>query len=67
MTRPLRKAAAKQNRAEFLSLWAGQGLTLARKESASALIARLVEEMDIALDQLQSARQKMNRAVSVDG
>ena len=66
MTRPLRAAAAKQNRAEFLSLWAGQGLTLARKESASALIARLVDETDIAVYQLQSARRKMNRAVSVE-
>src|SRR5205085_10896342 len=29
LTRPLRTAAARQNRAEFLSLWAGQGLRLA--------------------------------------
>ena len=26
LTRPLRTAAAKQGRAEFLSLWAGQGV-----------------------------------------
>jgi nitronate monooxygenase len=44
LTRPLRTAAAKQGRAEFLSLWAGQGVRMARRESAEELVARLVEE-----------------------
>ena len=35
LTRPLRASAAKQDRSEFLSLWAGQGLRLARRESAA--------------------------------
>ncbi|HYX91439.1 MAG TPA: nitronate monooxygenase [Myxococcaceae bacterium] len=48
LTRPLRTAAAKQGRPEFLSLWAGQGVRLARRESASALIARLAREADAA-------------------
>ncbi len=44
LTRPLRSAAAKQGRAEFLSLWAGQGVRLARRLSAAELIARLADE-----------------------
>lgn len=49
LTRPLRAAAARQGRAEFLSLWAGQGIRLARRQSAAALIARLVRETDAAM------------------
>jgi nitronate monooxygenase len=53
LTRPLRTAAAKQGRAEFLSLWAGQGVRLARRQSAAGLIARLSKEIDATLDALQ--------------
>jgi nitronate monooxygenase len=53
LTRPLRTAAAKQGRAEFLSLWAGQGLRMARRQSAAELVARLAREMDAALASLQ--------------
>jgi nitronate monooxygenase len=53
LTRPLRTAAAKQGRAEFLSLWAGQGVRLARRQSAAELIARLAEEMDATVVSLQ--------------
>ena len=49
LTRSLRRESARQNRAEFLSLWAGQGLRLARRESAAALVSRLVEETRRAL------------------
>jgi nitronate monooxygenase len=49
LTRPIRTAAAKQDRAEFLSLWAGQGAQLARRQSASALVARLAVESEEAL------------------
>ena len=45
LTRPLRTAAAKQGRAEFLSLWAGQGLRLARRGPAGELVARLTAEI----------------------
>ena len=48
LTRPLRTAAAKLGRAEFLSLWAGQGVRLARRQSAPELIARLASEMQTA-------------------
>jgi nitronate monooxygenase len=58
LTRPLRAAAAKQGRAEFLSLWAGQGVRLARRQSAAELIARLARETESAIGALQSARTK---------
>jgi len=49
LTRPLRAAAAKAGRAEFLSLWAGQGVGLARRQPAAALVARLAAETEAAL------------------
>ena len=54
LTRPLRTAAARLGRAEFLSLWAGQGVRLARRQSASDLIARLAKETDATIAALQS-------------
>lgn len=49
LTRPLRTAAAKSGRAEFLSLWAGQGVRMARRQSAAELVAKLVKETDAAI------------------
>ena len=49
LTRPLRSAAAVQGKAEYLSLWAGQGLRLARRQTAAALVARLAQEAESAL------------------
>jgi nitronate monooxygenase len=49
LTRPLRTAAAKLGRAEFLSLWAGQGLHLARRLPAAMLVVRLVDETNAAV------------------
>lgn len=54
LTRPLRSAAAKLGRAEFLSLWAGQGVRLARRQSASDLVARLAKKTDAAIAALQN-------------
>ncbi len=53
LTRPLRTAAARQGRAEFLSLWAGQGVRLARRQSAAELIARLGGEIDATVATVQ--------------
>jgi nitronate monooxygenase len=53
LTRPLRAAAARQGRAEFLSLWAGQGVRLARRQSARDLIARLATEIEQTIAVLQ--------------
>lgn len=52
LTRPLRAAAAKAGRAEFLSLWAGQGVSLARREPAAALVRRLADETGSVLRRL---------------
>lgn len=49
LTRPLRAAAAKQGRAEFLSLWAGQGVRLARRQKAADLMAGLAAETEAAV------------------
>lgn len=62
LTRPLRTAAAKQGRSEFLSLWAGQGVRLARRQSAADLIARLATETDEALRKLSTARTETRDA-----
>ncbi|MGD1082279.1 MAG: nitronate monooxygenase [Candidatus Sulfotelmatobacter sp.] len=53
LTRPLRTEAAKQGRAEFLSLWSGQGVRLARRQSASEFVARLAKEIDAGIATLQ--------------
>jgi nitronate monooxygenase len=45
LTRPLRTAAGKAGRPEFLSLWAGQGVRLARRQSAAELLARIEAEL----------------------
>jgi nitronate monooxygenase len=56
MTRPLRSEAARQGRSEFLSLWAGQGVTMARRQSAGALIDRLSTETRAAIQHLVRTR-----------
>jgi nitronate monooxygenase len=54
-TRPLRTAAGKQGRAEYLSLWAGQGLGLARRQSAANLVARLADEANEVVGRLMAS------------
>ena len=46
LTGPLRVAAAKQNRPEFMSLWAGQGVARARPRPAGDLIGELAAELE---------------------
>jgi nitronate monooxygenase len=60
LTRPLRTAAARQGRAEFLSLWSGQGVRLAHRQSASELVARLAKEIDAALSSLQKRAARVS-------
>jgi nitronate monooxygenase len=59
LTRALRSEAAKQGRAEFLSLWAGQGLGMARRLAAGELVRRLARETDMAL-QTVAAKSRIN-------
>jgi nitronate monooxygenase len=46
LTRAMRTAAGKRGYAEYLSLWAGQGVARARAMPAGELVRRLVEEMN---------------------
>lgn len=41
LTRPLRQAAGKAGRAEFLSLWAGQAVPLAKRAPAAEIVKKL--------------------------
>jgi nitronate monooxygenase len=43
-SRPMRQAAAKQGKADYLSLWAGQAASLARPDKAAAIIGRVMAE-----------------------
>lgn len=45
LTRPMRTAAAQRGAADYLSLWAGQGVTRVRALPAADLVACLVSEM----------------------
>lgn len=56
LTRSLRTAAAKQGRPEFLSLWSGQGMRMARRQSAEELVARLASEIAESMATLSRLR-----------
>ena len=45
LTQPIRKAAATQNNKDYMSLWAGQSASLAKKETVEALIQRVINEV----------------------
>lgn len=53
LTRPMRNAAGRQGMADFISLWAGQGVARSRAMPAAELVATLVEESRVA----ESARR----------
>jgi nitronate monooxygenase len=57
LTRPMRNAATEQNRSEFLSLWAGQGVGLARRLPAGELVRQLADEMEATMRQLDATRR----------
>lgn len=60
LTRELRAAATKAGNADFLSLWAGQGVPLCREIPAQTLLAELLREADEALNQIASGRQPVD-------
>jgi nitronate monooxygenase len=57
LTRPLRAAAAKQGRPEFLSLWAGQGVRLAQRRTAAQMVECLAIATETAIRRLADANQ----------
>ncbi|MEX2541009.1 MAG: nitronate monooxygenase [Trueperaceae bacterium] len=60
LTRPLRSAAAGQGRPEYLSLWAGQGVRMARQLPAAALVAQLMGELEEAVERLAQPGRRFN-------
>ena len=52
LTRAMRAGAARRDDADFLSLWAGQGVRLSRGGSAAALVDALVRETEATLRKL---------------
>lgn len=52
LTRPMRTAATAAGQGEYLSLWAGQGVGLARRQSAAELVEALVAETEAAISRL---------------
>ena len=53
LTGPLRAAAAKAGRTDFIALWAGQAVPLAREMAAGQFIAQLAAETEEALSRLE--------------
>lgn len=62
LTRPMRTAAAKANQAEYLSLWAGQGLGLARRMGAAELVEALEAETQRAIAGLDAWREPARKS-----
>ena len=56
LTGPLRKASAKKNTSDFMSLWSGQSAVMSRNLPASELIQRLVTETESVLERLVTVR-----------
>jgi nitronate monooxygenase len=56
LTRPLRNEAARRGDASLLSLWAGQGVRLARRAKAGDLVRALAKEAEAVVDQLSTGQ-----------
>ncbi|CDG81553.1 NAD(P)H-dependent flavin oxidoreductase [Janthinobacterium agaricidamnosum] len=55
LTQEIRQEAARQSRPEFMSLWAGQGVAMARPMPAAQLVDLLVEELRAIFADLRDA------------
>lgn len=58
LTGEIRQAAAKLGRTEFMSLWAGQGVSMSRSLPAGELVRTLVEELQAILPNLSLPRTR---------
>ncbi|HZB82533.1 MAG TPA: nitronate monooxygenase [Rubrobacteraceae bacterium] len=52
LTKDVRAAAQRQDRPEFMSLWAGQAARLARPTKAAELVGNVVQEAEVVLREL---------------
>ncbi|KEK23637.1 NAD(P)H-dependent flavin oxidoreductase [Bacillus gaemokensis] len=58
LTSKIRREATKQNKGEYMSLWAGQASSLARKEFAQQIVERVMEEVSVTVERLYDACKK---------
>ncbi|WP_329762574.1 nitronate monooxygenase family protein [Bacillus nitratireducens] len=58
LTSKIRQEAAKQNKEEYMSLWAGQASSLARIEPAQHVVKRVMNEAENVIEQLQNVYRK---------
>ncbi|EMA6342117.1 NAD(P)H-dependent flavin oxidoreductase [Bacillus cytotoxicus] len=58
LTSKIRQEAAKRNKKEYMSLWAGQASSLARIESAKHVVERVMTEAENAIEQLENVYRK---------
>ncbi|MBJ8103878.1 MULTISPECIES: NAD(P)H-dependent flavin oxidoreductase [Bacillus cereus group] len=58
LTSKIRQEAAKQNKGEYMSLWAGQASSLARIEPAQHVVERVMKEVEDVIEQLQNVYRK---------
>ncbi|EJQ53632.1 Uncharacterized protein BWINRASL_01261 [Bacillus mycoides] len=58
LTSKIRQEAAKQNKEEYMSLWAGQASSLARTESAQHVVKRVMNEAENVIEQLKNVYRK---------
>ncbi|MEV5109122.1 nitronate monooxygenase [Bacillus sp. LBA3-1-1.1] len=58
LTSKIRQEAAKQNKGEYMSLWAGQASALARIEPAQHVVKRVMNEAENVIEQLQNVYRK---------
>lgn len=54
LTRDIRQAAAKQDNDEYMSLWAGQGVRLATKRTAAAVVRDTIAEAEAVMCRLSN-------------
>ncbi|MBC8138685.1 MAG: nitronate monooxygenase [Fibrella sp.] len=59
ITEAIRSEAKRQGRGDYLPLWAGQGVRLARRTEAAALIRSLRDEVDDCVGQFTAANTPM--------
>lgn len=57
LTRDIRQAAAKANNPEYMSLWAGQGVRLAKELTASDIVKQTMEQAVALIERLNKARK----------
>ena len=56
LTSEIRAVAARKNKPEFLSMWAGQGANMVRSMSTGEIVGVLVQELESALGTHSSVR-----------